>query len=70
MYIMNPMGAGTVGPDDSFLTPVYLIFKNGFVFFKMGYSSALAWVIFLIIVLLTAFQFWLAPRWVHYEVDR
>jgi ABC-type sugar transport system permease subunit/ABC-type glycerol-3-phosphate transport system substrate-binding protein len=70
MYIMNPMGAGTVGPDDSFLTPVYLLFKSGFTFFKMGYASALAWGIFLIIVLLTAFQFWLAPRWVHYEVDR
>ena len=70
MYIMNPMGAGSVGPDDSFLTPVYLLFKNGFVYFKMGYASAIAWGIFFIIVLLTAFQFWLAPRWVHYEVDR
>jgi len=70
MYIMNPMGAGSVGPDDSFLTPVYLLFRNGFTFFKMGYASALAWAIFMLIVLLTVVQFWLAPRWVHYEVDR
>jgi ABC-type sugar transport system permease subunit len=70
MYIMNPMGAGSVGPDNSLLTPVYLLFKNGFTYFKMGYASALAWGIFLIIVVLTVLQFWLAPRWVHYEVDR
>lgn len=70
MYIMNQMGPGSVGPDNTLLTPVYLLFTNGFTYFKMGYASALAWAIFLIIVLLTAFQFWLAPRWVHYEVDR
>ena len=70
MYIMRPVGGGSVGPDDSFLTPVYLLFQNGFTFFKMGYASAIAWTIFLIIVVLTAVQFWLAPRWVHYEVDR
>lgn len=69
-YIMKPSSDGPVGPDDSLLTPVYLLFRNGFQFFKMGYASSLAWGIFLIIVLLTAIQFYLAPRWVHYEVDR
>lgn len=70
MYIMKPSQEGPIGPDDSLLTPVYLLFKNGFSFFKMGYASALAWVLFAIILLLTFAQFKLAPRWVHYEADK
>lgn len=70
MYIMRVSVDGGVGPDDSLLTPVFLLFRNGFAFFKMGYASALAWAIFAIIVVLTIIQFWLAPRWVHYEVER
>lgn len=61
-------GTGT-GPSDSLLLPVYLLFDNAFSYFRMGYASALAWLIFAIIVVVTAFQFKLAPRWVHYEVD-
>lgn len=70
MYIMRPSLDGAIGPDDSLLTPVFVLFHNGFEFFKMGYASALAWAIFLIIVFLTVIQFWIAPRWVHYEVER
>ncbi|MDR3692000.1 MAG: extracellular solute-binding protein [Fimbriimonas sp.] len=70
IYIMKPSSDGPVGPDDSLLTPVYLLFNNGFAYFKMGYSSAIAWMIFGIILLLTYVQFKLAPRWVHYESDK
>lgn len=70
MYIMKPSGDGPVGPDDSLLTPVYLLFKNAFGYFKMGYASALAWMIFGIILLLTFIQWRLSPRWVHYEAER
>jgi multiple sugar transport system permease protein len=70
MYIMKPSAEGMVGPDDSMLTPVFHLFRNGFAFFKMGYASSLAWLIFAIILVLTFTQFKLAPRWVHYEVDK
>ncbi len=70
IYIMKPSSDGPVGPDDSLLTPVYLLFNNGFAYFKMGYSSAIAWLIFGIILVLTFTQFKLAPRWVHYENDK
>lgn len=70
MYIMKPSADGPIGADDSLLTPVYHLFRNAFSFFKMGYSSALAWMIFAIILMLTLIQFKLAPRWVHYEVDK
>ncbi len=64
-YIIT--GGNGAGPSDSLLTPVYLLFRNGFAYFKMGYASALAWVIFVIVLLITGIQFWLSKRWVHYE---
>ncbi|MGV3617760.1 MAG: extracellular solute-binding protein [Fimbriimonas sp.] len=70
MYIMKPSNEGPVGPDDSMLTPVYHLFKNGFGYFKMGYASSLAWMIFAIILALTLTQFVLSKRWVHSEVDK
>ncbi|MBN9502566.1 MAG: extracellular solute-binding protein [Armatimonadetes bacterium] len=69
-YIMKPSSDGPIGPDDSMLTPVYYLFRNGFETFKMGYASSLAWLIFAIIVILTFAQFKLSPRWVHYENDK
>ncbi|MBZ0214129.1 MAG: sugar ABC transporter permease, partial [Nitrospirae bacterium] len=69
VYVMKP-AEGSAGPADSLLVPVYHLFVNGFNYFKMGYASALAWVIFGVILLLTAFQFKLAPRWVHYEAEK
>ena len=38
--------------------------------FQMGYGSALAWILFIIILLITGLQLWLAKRWVHYETER
>src|SRR5262249_14412994 len=61
---------GPVGPAESLLVPVYHLFNNGFTLFKMGYASALAWVIFAVILVLTGIQWRLSRAWVHYEVDR
>ncbi len=44
-------------------------FKINAADFKMGYASALAWILFIIILVLTLIQMKLAPRWVHYEVE-
>jgi multiple sugar transport system permease protein len=35
--------------------------------FQMGYASALAWVLFLVILAITLFQLWAAKKWVYYE---
>jgi len=70
VFIMRPSADGPIGPDDSMITPVFHLFRNGFAYFKMGYASSLAWLIFGIILLLTFTQFKLAPRWVHYEADK
>lgn len=58
-----------IGPVDSLLMPVVYLFKNAFQYFKMGYASALAWLLFLLILALTLAQLKLAPRWVYYESE-
>jgi multiple sugar transport system permease protein len=55
------------GPADSTLFYAYYLFKNAFQFFRMGYASALAWILFLVVLALTLAQLWFSKRWVHYE---
>ena len=55
------------GPMNSLLFWVVYIYNQGFFYFQMGYASALAWLLFMILVALTLIQFWLARRWVYYE---
>jgi ABC-type sugar transport system permease subunit/ABC-type glycerol-3-phosphate transport system substrate-binding protein len=55
------------GPADSTLFYVYYLFNNAFRYFKMGYASAMAWILFVIVLALTAIQWRLSKRWVHYE---
>jgi multiple sugar transport system permease protein len=55
------------GPADATLFYVYYLFNSGFQYFRMGYASAMAWILFAIILALTLIQFRLAPRWVHYD---
>lgn len=55
------------GPADSTLFYAYYLFKNAFQYFRMGYASALAWILFLVVLSLTLSQLWLSKRWVHYE---
>ncbi len=54
------------GPADSTLFYVLHLYRNAFEQFKMGYSSAMAWFLFIIIVGLTFVQFKLSSRWVYY----
>lgn len=69
IYIMRPSKDGPIGPSDSLLTPVYHLFTNGFAYFKMGYASALAWMLFLVILILTLAQLQLSKFWVYQEVE-
>lgn len=56
------------GPVNATKTIVYYLYQQGFMHFHMGYASALAYVLFVIIVGMTLFQFWFQRRWVHYEI--
>lgn len=57
------------GPENSALFVVMYLFKRAFAsgYFQMGYASAIAWMLFLIILLVTVIQFKLSKRWVYYE---
>jgi multiple sugar transport system permease protein len=58
---------GTGGPADSTLFYTLYLFQVGFQEFDMGYASALAWVLFIVIGVLTAVNFMVSRYWVHYE---
>jgi multiple sugar transport system permease protein len=47
-----------------------LIYQAGFQQFRMGYASALAWILFVIILVLTLFIFRSSEAWVYYEATR
>jgi len=57
------------GPVNSTLFYVLYLWNNAFQFFEMGYASALAWVLFVVVLIFTFIQFKLANRWVYYEGD-
>ena len=55
------------GPINSSLFYVLYIYRKGFESFSMGYASGLAWILFMIILVITAVQFYLSRNWVYYE---
>jgi multiple sugar transport system permease protein len=56
-------------PLNSTLLYVLYLFQRAFTFFDMGYASAMAWVLLLIIGLFTALIFKSSSHWVHYESE-
>ena len=55
------------GPSNATLFYMLNLYNNAFRYFKMGYASALAWVLFLIILAITIIQFRLQNLWVFSE---
>jgi multiple sugar transport system permease protein len=58
---------GTGGPIDSTLVYTLYLYQEGFAYFRMGYASALAWILLVIIACFTAFSFLTSRYWVHYN---
>lgn len=57
------------GPDNASLFYDLYLYEKAFEELHMGYGSALAWVLFIIILVFTLFQFYLSKKWVYYEGD-
>lgn len=55
------------GSSNAALLYMMYLFNTAFSYFRMGYASALAWVLFVIVVAFTILQFRLSNRWVYYE---
>jgi multiple sugar transport system permease protein len=54
------------GPGDASRTVVMYIYDKAFRSFDMGYASAIAVTLFIVIIMVTLFQLWGSRRWVHY----
>jgi multiple sugar transport system permease protein len=61
------VSGGSGGPSDSTLFYTLYLYQQGFTNLNMGYASAMAWVLLLIIAIFTLINFGLARRWVYYE---
>ena len=61
-YVITEGGAG----DSTLFYSLYL-FNNAFAYFKMGYASAMAWLLFLVILILTFLVFRSSAKRVYYQ---
>jgi multiple sugar transport system permease protein len=57
------------GPDNASLFYVLYLFRNGWQYYKMGYASALAWVLLIIMLVLTLLTLWASRRFTYYEYE-
>lgn len=64
------ISGGSGAPLDSLLFFTVYLYNEAFSFLRMGYASALAWILLLVIALFTAIAFWSSKYWVHYENER
>jgi len=55
------------GPNNASLFYSLYIFRNAFEYFKMGKASAMAWILFVILLAFTLIQLAASKKWVHYE---
>lgn len=61
------ISGGTGGPVNSTLFYTLYVYQEAFSFFRMGYASALAWLLLIGIAFWTAFSFLTSRFWVHYD---
>jgi multiple sugar transport system permease protein len=64
------VSGGTGGPVDSTLMYTLYMYQEAFTEFRMGYASAMAWLLMIAIGSLTVLAFWTSRYWVHYAGDK
>lgn len=69
IYVLTGRGdiSSAGGPNNSSLVMMLYLYREGFTFMRMGYASAIAWVLFMILFLLTLVQLRAQKKWVHYD---
>ena len=69
VYVLT--GGGDIssagGPNNSSLVLMLYLYREGFTFMRMGYASAISWVLFMILFTLTLIQMKVQKKWVHYD---
>jgi len=74
-HVTVPMISGTIffgaqptsANQEAVLFYTVYLFEQAFKAFRMGYASALAWLLFIVVGIITAIQVRVSKRWVHYE---
>ncbi|MBI4921277.1 MAG: sugar ABC transporter permease [Devosia nanyangense] len=61
------ISGGTGNPVNSTLFYTLYLYQEAFAFFRMGYASALAWVLLAIVAIFTGVSFLTSRYWVHYD---
>ena len=61
------VSGGTGGPSDSTMFYTLYLYQKGFANFDMGYASAMAWLLLIIIGVFTALNFFVSKYWVFYD---
>ncbi len=61
------VSGGTGGPSDSTMFYTLYLYLKGFGQFDMGYASAMAWLLLVIVAIFTAINFFVSKFWVHYD---
>jgi len=61
------ISGGTGNPINSTLFYTLYLYQEAFGFFRMGYASALAWILLVIVAVFTSFSFLTSKYWVHYD---
>jgi len=70
-YVLSTARAGTLGgPANSTLFYMLYLYDRAFAGLKMGYASALGWILFAIIFVLTMLVLRSSDLWVFYETER
>jgi multiple sugar transport system permease protein len=64
------LNAASGGPGQSMISYAMYLYENAFVYLKMGYASAMAWILFLITIVITLLVLWTSKKWVHYGSGR
>lgn len=58
------------GPENSLLFYALYLYVQGFKFLKMGMASAMAWILFILIMIVTFIIFKTSLKWVYYGEDQ
>lgn len=70
-YVISTARAGTLGgPANSTLFYMVYLYNRAFAGFQMGYASALGWILFVIIMVITLLVLRSSALWVFYEAER
>ncbi|RDW22194.1 spermidine/putrescine ABC transporter permease [Oceanobacillus arenosus] len=69
-HVLGTQSQSVGGPENSMLFYAVYLYQNAFSFLKMGYASAMAWILFIIVLILTILIFKSSAKWVYYGGDK